>query len=478
MLDYFWPESLSLLAILDVMIVLVGIPWILAIKRDSTAAVAWSLLVILVPILGFLLFVVFGYNYVYRPIRRKKRHRVSYRVRNPAHDDRSERAECENTWNCLGDLATRLGAFPVCGGNRVKLYHDGPLAFDDLFESCSQARHHIHLEYFIVQPDSTGRRLLDILTQKAREGVEVRLLYDAIGSLHLRKRLLKPLLKAGGKATAFFTLNPLRRRMQVNLRNHRKIAVIDGRVAFTGGLNIGDEYLGKHPTFGYWRDTHMRIEGPAVAALQRIFIEDWDFAYEEAIRGPAYYPEPDANGDMVLQILESGPDQDVNVIRETLFAAITLVRKRLWISTPYFVPDSSILDALRLAGRMGVDVKIIVPKWPDHWLPYYAARYYFDEMLRCGLRIYEYKKGMMHAKVIMADSSWATVGSANLDNRSLRLNFEVNCVVHSAPMIAELEKVFLEDLSHCERLDARTFAQRGWRQRLLENGCRLFSPML
>ena len=480
--EHFWQIALSLLAVLELAIIVVTVPWILTIKKESVSAVAWCLVVILLPFLGFVLFLIFGYNYVYRPLKRKRRHRVGFRARNPAPRDEAARgadgALSDGTWNNLGLLAARLGSFPVSHGNRVTLYHDTRPAFDDLFAAVEAARHHVHLAFFIVQPDATGRQMVELLTAKARQGVEVRLLYDAIGSRRLKGRFVRSLCDAGGQCSAFLPINLLKRRFQINLRNHRKIIVIDGRVGFTGGLNIGDEYLGRDPRFGYWRDEFLRLEGPAVAALQRVFAEDWDFASRESLKGAAYFPDLPRSGTAAVQVVESGPDQEVNTFRELVYAAVTLARERLWIATPYFVPDTGLLDALRLAVRLGVDVRVLVPQRPDHWLPYFAGRYYVGGLLPEGIKVYHYSKGMMHAKFAVADGQWGYVGTSNFDNRSLHLNFEVNCVLHTPALIAELEAAFSNDLRDAIRLDPKVFGDRPFTGRLVENCCRLLSPVL
>jgi cardiolipin synthase len=375
-------------------------------------------------------------------------------------------------------LATRLGSYPPQAGNRVTLYHETQTAFADLCDAIRDARQHVHLEYFIIHPDETGRQVLDLLTEKAKAGVEVRLLFDAVGSRRLNRRAVAALLGAKGRCCSFLRVSLLRRRIQFNMRNHRKIAVIDGQVGFIGGANIGNEYLGKNPKFGYWRDAQLRLRGPAVAALQGIFVEDWDFASDENLRGGAYFPELPPAGDAVVQIVESGPDQDTNRIRELVFAAITMARERLWIASPYVVPDQGILDALRFAARLGVDVRILSPRTPDHWLTYFAGRYYFANLMAEGVQLYEYTKGMMHSKIILVDSQWASVGSANLDNRSLHLNFEANCILHSRDLVAELEKAFQHDLRDAARLEPHAFRRRSFTGRLLENACRLLSPIL
>ncbi len=480
MFDYL-PHITTLFAAGQFLILVFTLPWILTIKKESTSAMAWCLIVILVPWLGFLLFIVFGYTHVHRRMKRKRRHRQRFsESHRPAARaaTRGLHAEAAKTWKNLGELAVKLGGFPVSEGNEVTLYHDTGRFFDDLFDAARDARQHIHLEFFIIQADPTGNRLLELLVKKAGEGVEVRLLFDAIGSRRMKGRLLKPLRKANGRCAAFLPWSILRRRIQVNLRNHRKIAVIDGRIGFTGGANIGDEYLGKHAWFGYWRDACLRLEGPAVAGLQQIFVEDWDFACGETLKEEKYFPSLDRVGDDVVQVLESGPDQELRSIRELFFGAISSAEERLWIATPYFVPDGGILDALRLAGHSGVDVRILLPFRPDHLLPFYAGRYYFGDMLRAGVKIYQYTKGMMHSKTILVDGKWASVGSANLDWRSLHLNFEATCVLHTPELIAELEQAYVNDLQESVQVELHAFAGRPFGSRLMENACRLLSPVL
>ncbi len=477
---HYLPHITTVFLVVDAIVFVTFIPWILMTKRSATAAVAWCLVVVLMPLLGALLFWVFGYSHVSRPLRRVQRQRSAFRARHPPLQQEAARGEDEDipTWADLGEVACKVQAFPVSAGNAVRLYHDTTPAFDALLAAVAAATHHVHLEFYILRNDATAARLIDQLAQRARAGVQVRLLYDAMGSVNLKSRTLRPLLRAGGQATAFLPLNPWRSRIQVNLRNHRKLAVIDGRTAFTGGMNIGDEYLGLCADVGYWRDSFLKLEGPAVAGLQRVFAEDWDFACQEALNGDAYFPDLADAGDAVVQVVESGPDQEVKTIREIYFAAILNARERLWLATPYFVPDSGLLDALRHACYRGVDVRLLTVLQPDHAITWYAGRYYYPGLLDAGAEIYQYKRGMMHAKLLMADGRWGIVGSANLDNRSMHLSFEAGCVLHTPSLVAELEEQFCRDLLDAVRLDPDAFAARSSTARLTENACRLLSPLL
>jgi cardiolipin synthase len=474
----------SVFALVDALLIVLVIPWILLKKRNPTVAVAWCLIVLFVPVLGALLFWAFGYNYVHRRVRRKRSHRRSFPAHHPPASLEATRGAEEGAPATrpelppLARLALAVNAFPVSHGNAITLYHDTDHAFAAVLDAVRAARHHIHLEFFILRSDQTGAQLYNLLAEKAWAGVQVRLLYDSVGALFLRRRMLQPLLRAGGKVCEFLPVNPLRSWVQVNLRNHRKIVVVDGQLAFTGGMNIGDEYLGKSRRFGYWRDTFLRLEGPAVAGLQRIFTEDWHFAARQALTAPAYFPPLPRVGDHVVQVVESGPDQEANSLREIYFGAILSAQRRLWIASPYFVPDTGLLDALRLARYRGVDVRLLCILKPDHFLSFYASRYYWADMLAVGAKVYQYAKGMMHAKVVLVDDDWAMVGSANLDNRSLHLNFEAACMFYSPDLIAELDRQFTEDLRQSIQLDPVNYARRPFLGRLTENACRLFSPVL
>jgi cardiolipin synthase len=453
-------------------ITLLLIPYILQVKRDPTVAIAWCLIVILLPVAGALLFWAFGINYLRRQVQKTRAQRTARSFPDavlPAG---------EIGYPALAKFALAANAFPVSDGNQITLYHETTKAFTALLETIRSANHHIHLEFFILRPDETGRILYALLTEKAKAGVEVRLLYDSLGTLSFTHRRFWEMIQAGAKVWPFLSVNPFRSLIRINLRNHRKITVVDGKIGFTGGMNIGDEYLGKDPAFGYWRDTFLKVEGPAVAGLQRVFAEDWDFAAKEPLVGEKYFPALAQAGQDVVQVVESGPDQVDNSIREIYFAAILGAEKRLWIASPYFVPDNGIQDALKLARRRGVDVRLLTISRPDHKVSFYAGRYYFTEMLAAGVKIYLYKPGMMHSKNIMVDGRWAIAGSANLDNRSLQLNFEIGCMLHSQRLIHDLENHFEEDLTQAELLDAKRFDARSFSSRLAENACRLFSPVL
>jgi cardiolipin synthase len=472
---------------------LLGIAWVLMTKAEASSAIAWILVIFFLPFVGILLFFLFGYQHVNRPLQRKRRHMLRYtRPANPPNYDSTARvlrppADREGHLEGLGEsiarLAYRLGGYHVTEGNQVDFYFEGDPAFAAMMDAIRGAKHHIHLLFFIIQPDNLGRQFLELLAAKAKEGVEVRVLYDAMGSHRMRASLLRPLQQAGGRTSVFLPINVLRRRLQINMRNHRKIVVVDGTVGFIGGLNIGDEYVGKNKYFGFWRDTHLRLRGPAVVDLQRVFVEDWSFAAGENLqqrdhKDSPYFDAKIVDGPFPAQIVDSGPDRDLKTIREVTFAAILKAQKRVWIASPYFVPDGGILDALRLAAYHGIDVRLLGQNRPDKWLPQFAARYYWADVLRAGVQVYQYTKGMMHAKVLLIDDDFASVGTANLDNRSMFLNFEVNCLLYSNLAVKNLEAAFLVDFQNSIKLERGVYSRRPLPGRLLENACRLLSPIL
>jgi cardiolipin synthase len=497
--DDFWRDLLAwlpyLVGLVNLVLMTGCIAWALMTKSDSTSAVAWCLLIFFLPLVGAALFYLLGYQHVERPLHRKRRHKQHYQspaartgadsAEPPLTDGQAELHDVAGVYREMHTVAKRSGAYPLTLGNRIDIFHEGRPAFDAMFAAVENARHHIHLLTFIFQWDELGCEFLNMLMRKAKEGVHVRLLYDAMGSRRLTHKKLRDLLACGGQAMPFMPVSILRRRMQVNLRNHRKILVVDGQVGFVGGLNVGDEYLGRLARFGFWRDTHLRVEGPAVGDLQRVFAEDWDFASGEQIAQPDkpalneryFHPRP-VDGSYPVQVIESGPDRDIKGIREIYFAAILKARKRVWIASPYFVPDNGLRDALRLAGRLGVDVRFLGQNHPDKWLAQFAARYHWSQVLPSGIKVYQYTKGMMHSKVVMVDGIWASVGTANFDNRSLYLNFEVNTLIYSRAAVAELEAAFERDLQDAILLDRHIYARRPFPGRFLENACRLFSPVL
>ena len=468
-----WQDVAGWLLLVEVLLLVGTLVAVMHVKREPMSAIAWSLMVLLLPFVGAFLFFVFGYQTVHRRLMRRRKRSKAYKAFSARASGRSEGVP--ERWDVLAKLGHHGTGEPVTGGTAVELYHEGAPAFEAMLTAIERAERNVHLQFFIFRSDNLGKRFIDALCACAGRGVEVRLLVDSVGSYKLRSGALRRLRRSGGKVASFLPIvNPLR----VNLRNHRKIVVVDGHTGFAGGLNIGDEYLGLSPKFGYWRDTHFRIEGPAVEGLQDAFLQDWHFTTGEAVKGGVYFPGHKAVGSALAQVVTSGPDADYKAIRETYVAAILRARHRVWIASPYFVPDAGLRDALLLAARSGVDVRFLGLLRPDKWLPFLAARYYWADMLAAGVKVYQYARGMMHSKYVLVDGEWASVGSANTDNRSLLLNFELNCQFFDTAVVSDLEAAFLKDLEWSVRIDPEVYATRPLLGRLAENACRLFSPVL
>ncbi len=463
--------------LLDLAIIVVLIPVIILQRRESGATLAWILIIVLIPFLGLLAFWLFGTTRLH--LRRRKRSRAEARLA-PAlqalHTPTAQQLSVTDLPPSLLKLAEKLDAAGAQPGNSVSLLRQGKVAFNALEAAIEQASHHIHLVYYIWQPDATGIRLRDALTRASHRGVEVRLLLDDVGSRHARLDFFQPLLAAGGFVTHFLPVNPLSRQLTLNNRNHRKIMVVDGEVGFTGGMNVGDVYAGLGEP---WRDLHARIRGPVVLSLQEVFCQDWYHATAEDLVSAVYFPAVKASGNVCAQLLASGPaDQRWRSIHTLLFAAINLAQQRVWIETPYFVPDHPILLALQTAALRGVDVRLLLPRRSDHPLVLHAGRSFLDQLLVAGVRVFEVYDAMPHAKTVTIDSVFSTLGSANMDQRSFRLNFEANLFFYGKDVACELEQDFL---TFCQQASEVTTASRqglSKGQRLTEGVCRVLAPLL
>ena len=339
------------------------------------------------------------------------------------------------------------------------------------------AKEYIHLEYYIWRGDRLGSRLLDELTKKAAEGIEVRILYDGIGNSRLPKNFFDQFHAAGGYTAAFLPRFVVR----LNYRNHRKLAIIDGKIGYIGGFNVGDEYLGIVNRYGPWRDTHLRFQGDAVDQMQMRFIMDWNFTAKFGLihLGEKYFPKKEQQIKGVrTQIVSSGPDTQWKNIRNGYFKMINEAESNVFLTTPYFVPDDGIFEALRVAALSGLDVRIIIPGNPDHFFVYWASMSYLGELLEAGVRVYQYEKGFIHAKVLTIDGTVASVGSANMDIRSFDLNFEVNAFMYDAGITKILEDDFLKDLHSSVEITKEWYRRRKWWFKVREAIARLISPML
>lgn len=475
-MDLFW----LILSILGYLAQLALIPVLLLNKKKQpSSTVAWLMTIATLPLLGGVLFLTFGVNRVERKARKK---RASQRVIGGKLPELTQYqaisgSEFTDQQRRLMRLAGKLSSSIATVGNRVEILADTNRTFGLIEQAVAEATDSIHLEYYIWQPDKSGTQLRDLLIQRAKEGVTVRFLYDGIGSLRLGKSFLKPMRAAGIHVSTF---HPGWQwfRWSLNLRNHRKIVIIDGQTAFTGGMNIGDEYLGKDPEMGFWRDTHLRLRGPAVLQLQHVFAEDWYYATEEELTDPKYFPPPEEAGRVVAQTLIGEPTGDIEVFHQLMFSAINEAEKKLTMATSYFVPTPSLASALESAAYRGVRVRLLLPKRSAHMATVWAAHSYFDSLLRAGVHIYEYEKGMLHSKTMTIDDEWSLIGTPNFDSRSLLLNFEVGVVTYDTKLAQQLENDFEEDFRFARRIRLEEWQQRSKLRIVRENVCRLFAPVL
>jgi cardiolipin synthase len=453
---------------------LVGVTgWLLLQKRSPIATLAWILALGMLPVVGLILYFFVGPRRVHKNRLRKLRARLRVRAAAPAPSHAHDPHEVRSTQ--LLKLGTRMEGSPASSCDDLTVLVNGVATYAAIEEAIRAARHHVHLEYYIFEADQSGTRLRDLLIERARQGIEVRLLVDAVGSGKASDRFFRPLRDAGGKVARFnrVTLARLRPRL-LNFRTHRKIVVGDGAVGFTGGINITDTQNEAVLGARAFRDTHLRLVGAAVRWLQLVFLEDWHYATGHAPMEAIYFPDP-PRGARCVQIVASGPDHDWEAIRNMYFAAIASAEERVLVTTPYFVPDEPILAALVTAALRGVDVRVMVPRRSDSWLVTIAGRSYFDDLIRAGVHVYEYLPGMLHAKTLVVDRDFAAIGTANMDNRSFRLNFEVSAIAHDEAVATRLAEIFEEDARRARVVQRRHEALPA---RLAEAGARLLSPLL
>ncbi len=450
-------------------------------RRSAAATLAWILALVFLPIIGLVVYRVIG---PLRLNRKKLQLTAGKRAIREAMQAQQALAATDH-----GDAVEHVqlarvgmvgGGSPPLRADEVELFLDGASNYAAILAAVAAARHHVHLEYYIWEPDQIGTQLRDALIERAKAGIEVRIVVDGTGASHLTTKFLAPLRTAGVKVAWFnpVRLRSIRTRRRPDFRTHRKIVVVDGLTGFTGGMNITDNHSATLSK-AYWRDTHLRITGAAVWPLQRLFLEDWAYAAGEVCPIDATtFPAPTTPGTRLVHIVGSGPDTDTFPIHKSYFTAINQATRRLWLTTPYFVPDEAVLVALITAALRKVDVRLIVPKKGDSRVVDLAARSYFPELLAAGARVYEYEARFIHAKTGVFDDDVAIIGTANLDNRSFRLNFEVAAVVYDGPTNAVLAAAFTHDLEGCRELTAADLERQKFWTRLGQASARLVSPLL
>ena len=475
-----------LVATLGVINVLIALAIIFLERKNSSATLAWIMILFLLPVIGIILYILLSQNISRQKIFRLTKFeedtiRATLANQIKEIDDNEfafTTAEAKRWKDMIKLNQTYAGAF-LTQNNRIFIMTDGMHMFDCLIDDIRRARQTINIMFFIIKNDFVGRKLIDELTKKANENVEVRLLIDAMGGRQISHKTLADFKAAGGKYAFFFPPMFKYLNMKLNYRNHRKIAVIDGELGYIGGFNIGREYLGQKKKFGYWRDTHLKILGSGVQDINARFILDWRSASkEDIVLSEAYYSDVISLGITGMQIVSSGPDAQKGEIKSCYMKMITSARKNVYIQTPYFVPDASILESLKMAALAGVDVRIMIPCMPDHMFVYWATYSYVGELLDSGARIFIYDNGFMHAKTMVVDGEVASIGSANFDIRSFKLNFEANAIIYDSAESYKLEAIFENDMTHCRELTKSLYHRRSLFIKFKESISRLLADLL
>ncbi len=466
--------------------ILLGITIVFFQRRNPTSVWAWLLLLYFIPILGFILYLVIGHDYRKTKMFRTKEveDELNAAIKMQGDIIRKQEMELDEEHKEYSDLVLynlESSSAIYSENNSVEIFIDGNEKFNDLISEMKKAKKFIHIQYYIISKGELLDRIIDVLEKKVKEGVEVRILYDGMGGRYIGKKNIKRMKAAGIKLGVFFPALLGKLNLRMNYRNHRKIVVIDGKIGYVGGFNIGEEYLGRQKKFGYWRDTHLKIEGDAVLDLQIRFVLDWNYAVQENLFKDEGYFNIDYNripGNAGIQIVSSGPDSKRQEIRDNYLRLINKAQKSIYIQTPYFIPDESVLQALSIAALSGIDVKIMIPCKPDHPFVYWITYSYAGDLLESGARVYCYDNGFLHAKGMVVDGIVSSYGTANMDMRSFALNFEVNAVLYNRTLSEQLEKIFLKDLEKCSELTKYNYDRRNLTIRIKEQISRLLAPLM
>ena len=488
------PSQLSLISTITALIYLINFFSIIVTlyfeRKKPITAIVWILVLTLIPIFGFILYFIFGRNL--RPTQKRIfRHKKEYDARYTNKlvnekrliDSRMSFLADKNIEQYCDIIEMNINASRsiYSQDNSITIFIDGKDKYDSLLKDIGCATDTVHILYYMINNDNIGKKIVDLLTKKAVEGVTVRLLYDHIGSFHTPARMFNQLKKAGGKVYRFFPLS-FGTYFRVNYRNHRKIVVIDGKIGYVGGMNIGDEYMGLHKRIKPWRDTHLRITGTSVHSLQERFLMDWTYAsmkydLNDINIESKLFPNPEVTGTIGMQIVSSGPDSKVEQIKRSFIKMINSAKETLFVQSPYFIPDEPFLEALQIAAMSGVDVRVMLPRLPDKKFVYHATTSYIRDLLDYGIKVYLYP-GFLHAKMLVMDGKVSSVGTSNTDIRSFILDFEINAFVYDTNFSKKCFEIFIKDMDICTLVTDEAYDSRGIQVKLKEGLCRLFSPLL
>ncbi|MDA3879067.1 MAG: cardiolipin synthase [Prolixibacteraceae bacterium] len=455
-------------------------------NRSPLKSISWILIITLIPFAGVVLYFFFGQKYQKQILYNRKILRYHRRVNAISRSQLKELAGVKimdmdpkivEKKDIMLLLLNSDRAF-LTHNKKVKILNNGSETFAQLKLALSKARHHIHLEFYIFRFDNIGNELFEILKEKSQQGVEVRIIYDSVGSYKIPRKKKKEAKKQGIYLRSFQKVIFPLLSSKVNYRNHRKIAIIDGKTGFTGGINIADRYNEKSNSDHYWRDTFVQIEGNAVNALQAIFLNDWFYVSKENIYNEIYFHEEKEGKNNLTQIISSGPDSNWHAISQFYFSAITSSKNHVYIASPYFIPNDEITFALKAAALRGIDVRILIPKYSDTFISRWSTESYITEMLKAGIKIYHYTKGFLHSKIVISDGVLCSIGSANLDYRSLETNFEVNAVFYDEKITGAITMQYLNDLKHSKKLKINEWKNRPTHKKIASSFARLFAPLM
>lgn len=457
-------------------VILFTIVIVLLDNRNPVKTMAWILVLVFLPVVGLAFYFFFGRNTrKERLISKKGFSRLSKR---PMAEYQAQEA--------LGDFTGRNQLIPFFHrvsnalpfeGNDVQVFTDGYSMYQELFHRIAKAKHHIHLEFYIFENDAVGRLLRDLLIDKAREGVSVRLLYDDVGCWDVNPMFYDEMLCEGIEVRSFLKVRFPQFTSKVNYRNHRKLAIIDGKVGFIGGMNIALRYL-KGVPWGVWRDTHICLKGKAVYGIQTAFLTDWFAVDRTLLTSAQYFPKMDSVGTSVAQIVTSDPVGEWHDIMLGLVKAISCAQRYIYVETPYFLPTEQVMAAFQTAALSGVDVRLMIPKKADAFITHKGTMSYLDELMKAGVKVYFYRAGFLHSKLWVADDEWASVGSTNLDFRSFEHNFEANAFFYDEKTVCTLKEIFLEDMKKCMTLSQKIWDKRSFKNKIVESVVRLLAPLL
>lgn len=470
-----WDIAYIILFAIYVYTIFTTIIFMLVENRNPVKSIAWILVLIFLPVVGFLFYILVGRKF-------RKRHMISKRsLLINKKNNTSDLTELPNlnlsdTQRSIATLAYRNSDAPLHENSKIEIFTDANELYSSIIEDLRKAKHHIHMEYYIFLADKIGSAVMDVLKEKAKEGVVVRVIIDDVGSWQLKKKKIKELRNAGIDVQSFLEVGLPYINSRVNYRNHRKIIVIDGVVGYTGGFNIADRYV-KGLSWGPWRDTHIKIEGSAVLGLQKNFLTDWFFVKRELVEDVTYYPAQERKGNCLSQIIISGPDMTWESIMQVFAKAFMEAKERIYIETPYFLPPESLITALQTAALCGVDVRLILPMKSDARITLYSTFSYLDQMLKAGIKVYLYQKGFIHSKIVVTDDI-AIIGSANMDFRSFEQNFELSVIMYDAEIAKKMVEIYENDLRSSEEIKKEEWTTRRFSQKIKESLARLLSPLL